>query len=284
MERTPLNVPVAGGEIVGWAEGEGPPVLLLHGGPTGYDYLEDLAAEILPGYLVAAYQRRGTTPSTVSGPFDMETEADDAAAVMDALGWDRAYVVGHSLGGYYALQLSVRIPDRVLGALIVDPLGAVGDGGMREFWHTQLSRMTPEVRARIAEIDLLEDGGTATDDDLIECERLIWPTFFADSEHTMPFAMRTNFATHAAIQAEVRRDRPMLAQSLPDCAIPMRFLHGTKSPMPISASTDTLALLPNAELDLATGAGHFVWFEVPGSVRMSLGRLVAQTQAGHFSA
>ena len=75
-----------------------------------------------------------------------------------------------------------------------------------------------------------------------------------------------------------------LAQSLPDCAIPMRFVHGTKSPMPVSASTDTLALLPNAELDLASDAGHFVWFEAPGSIRMSLDRLVAQTQPEQFAA
>ena len=36
--------------------------------------------------------------------------------------------------------------------------------------------------------------------------------------------------------------------------------------MPISASTDTIKMLPNAELDLVDGAGHFVWFERPGSV------------------
>jgi proline iminopeptidase len=277
MDRRELCVPVAGGDLVGLVEGSGPPVLLIHGGPVGYEYLEGLAAEFHPGFAVAAYQQRGVSPSTLAGPFDMETEAADTSSVLDALGWEGSYVVGHSLGGYYALQLCRRIPDRVLGALIVDPLGAVGDGGMHEFWETQLSRLTDAGRRRIGEIDGLERAGnsTAADDD--EYSRLIWPTYFADSQHTSPFALRTAGSTHEPIQAEVFRDMPMLEQALPACTTRMRFVHGTKSPMPVSASTDTIALLPAAELDLVDGAGHFVWFERPGSVRAALDRLVAET-------
>jgi len=277
MDRMPLRVQAAGGDLVGWVEGSGLPVLLLHGGPVGYEYLDGLAAEFLPGFAVAAYQHRGLTPSTLSGPYDMETEATDAMAVLDALGWDRAYVVGHSLGGYYALQLCRRVPDRILGALIVDPLGAVGDGGMEVFWATQLGRLSVAGRQRVEEVERLEESGTATAADDDEASRLIWPTYFADSNHTSPFALRTAGPTHEPIQAEVFRDMPMLEQSLATCATRMRFVHGTRSPMPISASTDTVALLPNAELDLVDGAGHFVWFERPGSVRAALDRLVAET-------
>lgn len=278
MRRTSLHVPVAGGELVGWVQGSGLPVLLLHGGPVGYEYLDGLAAEFLPGFAVAAYQQRGLLPSTLSGPYDMETEANDAKAVLGALGWERSYLVGHSLGGYYALQLCRRMPDRVRGALIVDPLGAVGDGGITEFWNAQLSRLTAEGRRRIEELERLERAGTMTPADEDEFDRLVWPTFFADSTRTSPFALRRAGATHGQIQAEVFRDMPMLEQSLPTCATRMRFVHGGRSPMPLSASTDTIALLPNAELDLVDGAGHFVWFERPGSVRAALDRLVTETQ------
>jgi pimeloyl-ACP methyl ester carboxylesterase len=207
----------------------------------------------------------------------METEAADATSVLDALGWERAYVVGHSLGGYYALQLCRRLPDRMLGALIVDPLGAVGDGGFDEFGNSQLARLSDAGRRRIDEIDRLQEAGTSTTADDDEWSRLIWPTYFADSHHTSPFALRTAGSTHEPIQAEVFRDMPMLEQSLPTCTTRLRFVHGSRSPMPVSASTDTIALLPNAELDLVDGAGHFVWFERPGSVRASLDRLVAET-------
>jgi pimeloyl-ACP methyl ester carboxylesterase len=279
MRRTPLIVPVAGGQLVGWVQGSGLPVLLLHGGPVGYEYLDGLAAEFLPGFAVAAYQQRGLSPSTLSGPYDMATEADDAKAVLDALGWDRSYVVGHSLGGYYALQLCRRLPERVSGALIVDPLGAVGDGGIDEFWRTQLSRLTTEARRRVEEIERLEIAGTATAADEEESSRLVWPTYFADTNHASPFALRTAGPTHRPIQAEVFRDMPMLEESLQAIQTRMRFVHGSKSPMPLSASTDTIARLPHAELDLIEGAGHFVWFEQPRSVRAAFDRLVADTRA-----
>ena len=70
MTREPFRA----GALGGWVEGDGPPVLLLHGGPgLSFDYLDWLADEIGPGYRVAAFQQRGLEPSTVDGPFDMPT-------------------------------------------------------------------------------------------------------------------------------------------------------------------------------------------------------------------
>ena len=191
MDRTQLSVPAAGGDIVGWVEGSGLPVLLLHGGPVGYEYLEGLAAEFLPGFAVAAYQQRGVSPSTLSGPFDMETETADAK-VCPGRAWLGPDLCGGALAGrLLALQLCRRLPDRVLGALIVDPLGAVGDGGFDESEYTA----RPAVGCRPPRRrDRSRGWASAADDD--EFNRLVWPTYFADSHHTSPFALRAAGPTH----------------------------------------------------------------------------------------
>lgn len=277
MERARFAASVRGGELHGWVTGAGPCVLLLHGGPVGYAYLDGLARELVPHFTVAAYQQRGIEPSTTLGPFDMETQAADATAVLDELGWDRGYVLGHSLGGYYALQLARRIPERLLGALIVDPLGAVGDGGLAEFWATQLSRLTPEGRQRMRELEAIQTAGPLTPSQLTEANVLIWPTFFATPDNTSPFALTTNPATHGEVQAAVFDDMPDLKAWLPQSAVRMRFVHGEQSPMPVSASSNTVDLLPNAELEIVDGAGHFIWFERPGAVTAALERLIAET-------
>lgn len=48
----------------------------------------------------------------------------DAIAVLDQLGIDRAWAVGHSWGGHLALHLAVSRPDRLLGVVCIDALGA----------------------------------------------------------------------------------------------------------------------------------------------------------------
>lgn len=83
------------------------------------------------GFAVARYDQRDAGQSTrmpdtaVSNPFaalfgkrgeaySAEDMADDAIAVMDALGWERAHVFGHSLGGTIAQRIALRHPDRVI--------------------------------------------------------------------------------------------------------------------------------------------------------------------------
>jgi pimeloyl-ACP methyl ester carboxylesterase len=66
---------------------------------------------------------RGATPATP--PFDVEQQAADVAAILDALGVRGAIVVGHSLGGVVTLVLNEMRPDLVAGTVYVDsPLRA----------------------------------------------------------------------------------------------------------------------------------------------------------------
>ena len=65
MTRRDFRAAVEGGELVGWVQGSGPRVLLLHGGPgLSFNYLDPLVDEIRDGYEVASYQQRGLAPST----------------------------------------------------------------------------------------------------------------------------------------------------------------------------------------------------------------------------
>ena len=125
---------VEGGKLVGEVTGAGDPVLVLHGGPgLLWTYLAPLLDELTRRYRVAVYQQRGLPPSTAGPPYDLATQIADAVAVLDALAWPRALVVGHSWGGHLLLHLLAAHPDRIAAALVVDTLGGVGDGGEAEF-------------------------------------------------------------------------------------------------------------------------------------------------------
>jgi len=95
--------------------------------------LDGLVTEFLPGYRVVLYQQRGLPPSTARAPSDVGQQVQDVGSVLDALGWQTAVVLGVSWGGHLVLHTVAAIPDRLRAAVVVDPLGGVGDGGAAEF-------------------------------------------------------------------------------------------------------------------------------------------------------
>ena len=264
--------------IAGRRSGSGPPVLLLHGGPgLGFEYLRDLADELAEENDVAWYQQRGQEPSAVEGPYTVALDVEDARRVLDALGWEQAYVVGHSWGGHLALHVAEAMPERLLGVLAVDPLGSVGDGRWPEF-DEEIFRRTPEpVRDRARELDELSMAGQVDDELALEGFSLVWPAYFADPENApaMP-ELRLASARSAEMVPSIMAELRALEARLPEIRVQVGFVHGALSPMPLGTSTDAADRIPGAWVEVVDGAGHFTWFEAPGAVRASLRRLTAR--------
>jgi len=273
----PFQTDDGGPLIAGRRGGSGPPVLLLHGGPgLGFEYLAELADELAEENDVAWYQQRGLEPSTTEGPWSVAADVDDARRALDVLGWDKAYVVGHSWGGHLALHVAEALPERLLGVLSVDPLGSVGDGRWPEFDEEIFRRTPEELRARARELDELGMKGEGSDELALEQMGLVWPAYFADPASAPPMPkLRMASRRSAAMGQSILAELPALEAGLPRIRVPVGFVHGARSPMPTAASTDAADRIPGAWVDVVDGAGHFIWVEAPGAVRASLRRLTA---------
>ncbi|MGX1566205.1 alpha/beta fold hydrolase [Streptomyces sp. NPDC055506] len=121
---------VAGRKIFVAETGEGPPVLLLHGGGPGAsgvsNYTRNIAALAkeyrvivpdLPGY------GRSTKGVDAADPFGHL--ADGIRGLLDQLGLEKAHLVGNSYGGACALRLALDTPDRVDRMVLMGP-GGIG--------------------------------------------------------------------------------------------------------------------------------------------------------------
>src|SRR6476646_3129815 len=259
------------GGLAGWVTGDGPALLLLHGGPGMTDYMESLLPE-LDGYLVASFQQRGVAPSTLVGPFDVPTLRDDVIDVLDTLGWQAPVIIGHSWGGHLLLHLLAVAPSRVGAALAVDPLGGVGDGGLAAF-EAELARRLPEATVtRLKELDAIEATRPLTPDEVLEHMELVWPGYFSSLEVAQPIP-QTGHAPSDESWASIREELPSLAERLRNCSVQTRFVHGALDPLPVTASTDTAEHM-GAPVDELLGNGHFPWLEDPGCVRRSLDTLL----------
>jgi pimeloyl-ACP methyl ester carboxylesterase len=249
----------------------------LHGGPgLGFDYLRDLADELAEENDVAWYQQRGQEPSAAEGPYTVAADVGDARRVLDTLDWQQAYVVGHSWGGHLALHVAKAMPERLLGVLAVDPLGSVGDGRWPEF-DEEIFRRTPKaVRARARELDELSTAGAIDDELALEGMRLVWPAYFADPDGAPPMPeLRIASERSAEMVPSIMAELPSLEAGLSEIRVPVGFVHGSRSPMPLAASTDAAERIPGAWVEVVEDAGHFIWVEAPGAVRESLRRLTA---------
>lgn len=113
------------GVALAYAErGEGPAVLLIHGIASDADGLAPLAEALAPQARVIAYDRRGYGASGAPEPYAATTvaeQAQDAAALLAALGAAPAVVAGDGFGALIALDLVKRHRDLVRAAVLADP-------------------------------------------------------------------------------------------------------------------------------------------------------------------
>ena len=126
-----LSLEGPAGPLGGWTSGQPnglTPVLFLHPVNTAGRIWADLVAALSPVRYCLLPDLRGHGASVHRGPFSLDGYVDDAVAVLDAAGVERAHVVGGSLGGTAAVALAARAPDRVLsiaafGSMLSLPVG-----------------------------------------------------------------------------------------------------------------------------------------------------------------
>jgi pimeloyl-ACP methyl ester carboxylesterase len=107
-----------------WVEdvGEGPAILFLHGGLGDVRLWQPVVERLRDSFRCISYDVRFFGRS--GGPDEEWSTVDDSIAVLDALGVERAALVGLSMGGGIALHTAQQHPDRVTA--VVHVAGAVG--------------------------------------------------------------------------------------------------------------------------------------------------------------
>jgi pimeloyl-ACP methyl ester carboxylesterase len=111
VEANGIRIHVA---AAGPDDSEAPPILLLHGWPQHWYMWRTVIGALRSERRLLAPDLRGLGWSEAPGSgYDGETFAADQVALLDALGVERALVIGHDWGGWTAMLLGIMHPDRV---------------------------------------------------------------------------------------------------------------------------------------------------------------------------
>jgi pimeloyl-ACP methyl ester carboxylesterase len=106
-------------EYLDWG-GTGEALILIHGLGDNPHIFDDLAPSFTGRFHVIAYARRGQGRSDTRGPYDNDTLTEDLRGLMDALGIDKADLVGWSMGGNEITAMAARHPERVVRVVYLD--------------------------------------------------------------------------------------------------------------------------------------------------------------------
>lgn len=245
-----------------------PPLLLIMGlgaQMTSWDerFCEALAAR---GFYVIRYDNRDIGLSTkldhlgvpdvmavvrreAPPPYTMEDMADDAAALLDGLGFARAHVVGASMGGFIAQELVLRHPDKVL--TLTSIMSGVGGGDQ--------APPTPEAIAILLARPATERE--AMIEQSVAGSRVLWGERYFTDERARRRATKA-VDRSVSIAGSTRQAAAMMAQrsrreDLRRVRVPALVVHGDADPLvPLENGERTAEAIPGARLLTLPEVGH----------------------------
>jgi pimeloyl-ACP methyl ester carboxylesterase len=261
--------------------GEGPLLVLLHGIASTADTWAPVVDALAARHTVIAPDLLGHGASAKPrGDYSLGAYASGVRDLVAALGYDRATVVGHSLGGGIAMQFAYQFPERV------ERLVLIASGGLGREVHAILRAATlPGSELVLA---LLGGGwlratggalggalarlGLRTGEDLAGVATGIGS--LADAGARSAFVHTARAAIDAGGQRVSATDRLYLAAELPTLIV-----WGERDPIiPVEHGRAAHAAIPGSRIEVFAGAGHFPHREHPARFVSVLEEFVATTE------
>ena len=130
---------INGAQLRVYSSGQGPPLLLLHGGPGIGDATAPLAGLLDSRFRVVRFDQRGCGESSLTPPYDLPTLLADIEALRVRQGVEGWIVAGHSWGADVALAYTLTHPQRVKALLHLAGTGVQNDRGWKEAYQRGLA-------------------------------------------------------------------------------------------------------------------------------------------------
>lgn len=243
-------------------DGPGPVVVLLHGFPLDHTMWNAQRGRIGSVYRLICPDLRGhgQTPAP-DGVYEVDAMADDVLETLDHLGVTGPVVLGGlSMGGYVALSIAARFPERIRGLLLL---------------NTRSAADTPET-ARIREglAQIIESTGQTDQVVGTMLPKLLAPGTAETRPDLYAELGRVMKATSPRAIVGCLRGlaiRPDRTPDLPSITVPTLVLAGDRDQLiPLEESERMAKALPHGHLSVIQGAGHLAPLEQPEPTNAAL--------------
>lgn len=236
-------------------QGDGHPILLLHGFPLDHTMWQHQIAELSKTHRVIAPDLRGFGESSeiTADTFHMRDFAEDAISLLDALGIDVAITLcGLSMGGYISLELMELAAERVKRLILCD---------------TRATADPPEVaRGRqLMAANVLADGMAGVSDNMIP--KLFAPQAVSENTKAVQSTKAVIDSAQPSAVAAAQRgmaERRDLSDPITKFAVPTLVICGEHDAITTSSEMQQMATrIQSARFVQIANAGHMAPLENP---------------------
>jgi pimeloyl-ACP methyl ester carboxylesterase len=264
--------------------GAGTAIIFVHEFAGDYRTWEPQMRAFARSHRCVTYSQRGYPPSDVpSAParYGQDIARGDVIAVMDALGIDRAHIVGHSMGAYTALHVGLRHPQRCISVTAAGcGWGSLPDAAERE----AMRKVAAETAKMFTEKSMAEAAALYGDGPTRHAQKHKDPRGYADfirmlSEHSAQ--------GHALTMAMLQSRRPTLwdlEADLKKFSVPLLVIVGDEDDSCLDGSLFLKRTAPTAALVVLPRSGHTITSEEPAAVNAALADLFAAAEANRWLA
>jgi len=242
-----------------YVEGSGPPLLLIMGlGGQSSSWGEPVLEGLQQHFTTVRFSNRGTgATDKPAGGLTIAQMAEDAAALMTAIGIGKAHVFGISMGGMIAQELALKHPERVQGLVLgctnCGPAHSVSIPAQTLAQFGQMMQLPVEERIqRFWEIAVTPE---------FMAERAEFLTHIMEMGMATPTPMETFGMQMAAVQTFDTYER------LPQIKAPTLILQGDRDILVPAENAEVLReRIPGSRVRIVQGTGHCFFWEAPAAV------------------
>ena len=264
--------------------GAGTPVVFVHEFAGDYRTWEPQMRRFARTHRCVTFSQRGYPPSDIpddAARYGQDIARADVVALIDALGIERAHVVGHSMGAYTALHVGIKHPQRCISVTAAGcGWGSLADPAARAAMRAQAA----ETSKMFIEKGMDAAAVLYTDNPTRNTQKYKDPRGYAEfvrmlAEHSAK--------GHSMTMAMLQAKRPTLWDmdaDLKKFSVPLLIIVGDEDESCLDGSVFLKRTAPTAGLLVVPRSGHTITSEEPDVVNAALAELFAAAESGRWLA
>jgi pimeloyl-ACP methyl ester carboxylesterase len=264
--------------------GRGTPVVFVHEFAGDYRTWEPQMRYFSRAHRCVTFSQRGYPPSDIPDDparYGQDKACADVVALMDALGIEKAHVVGHSMGAYTALHVGINHPQRCISVTAAGcGWGSLPDPAARAAMRAQAA----ETSKMFMEKDMAAAAAIYADTPTRQTQKYKDPRGYAEFARMLgEHSARGHALTMAMLQAK----RPTLwdmEADLKKFSPPLLIVVGDEDETCLDGSVFLKRTVPTAGLLVIPRSGHTITSEEPDAVNAALAELFTAAESGRWLA